>query len=58
MLALRWVLASLLLTACSLPAGQAAVDLAPRLRAQADCDRADGVWREVLGFCEYRSGCR
>ena len=56
MLALRWVLASLLLGACSLPA--ASVDMSSRLRAQADCDRADGVWREVLGFCEYRSGCR
>jgi hypothetical protein len=59
MLELRWlIMASVFLGACSLPAGQASVDMTPQLRAQADCQRADGVWRDVLGFCEYRSGCR
>ena len=54
---LRWVIiASLFLGACSLPAGQMSV-ASPRLTAQAECDRADGVWREALNFCEYRSGC-
>jgi hypothetical protein len=57
MLDLRWgIIASLLLSACSLPTGQTSA-MSPRLTAQAECDRADGVWREALNFCEYRSGC-
>jgi hypothetical protein len=58
MLQLRWALiASLLLGACSLPASQADVT-SVRLSAQADCSRAEGVWRTALDFCEYTSGCR
>jgi outer membrane biogenesis lipoprotein LolB len=54
MLALRWMLvASLLLGGCSIPGHQPAA-----LSARTDCDRADAVWREALGFCEYTSGCR
>ena len=58
MLDLRWVIiASLLLSACSLPAGHPPV--APSQQtAQAACYRADGVWRTALNFCEYPSGCR
>ena len=58
MVELRWMLvASLVLGACSMPARQASVT-APVTLAQADCARADGVWRSALGFCEYTSGCR
>ena len=58
MLDLRWVImASLLLGGCALPTGQTSVTSA-RLTVHAECDRADGVWREALNFCEYPSGCR
>jgi hypothetical protein len=58
MLHLRWVIiASLLLGACSLSAGQMSI-ASSRPRVQAECYRADGVWREALNFCEYPSGCR
>lgn len=58
MLDLRWViLVSFLLSGCSVPAGQASITSA-RPSALAECDRADGVWREALNFCEYPSGCR
>lgn len=56
MLDLRWVvIASLFLSACSLPASQTSVTT--QLTAQAECARGYGVWREALNFCEYRSGC-
>jgi hypothetical protein len=55
MLDLRWVIiASLLLGGCSLATGQASVASA----RVSECDRADGVWRQALNFCEYPSGCR
>ena len=58
MLDLRWLMVgALLFSGCSIPVDQASVASA-RAMAQADCARADGVWREVLNFCEYRSGCR
>jgi hypothetical protein len=57
MLDLRWmIVASLFLSACSLPTGQTSV-MSARATAQAECERAGGVWREALNFCEYRSGC-
>ena len=56
--ALRWmIVASLLLGACSIPGHQPAA-LSALTAARTDCDRADAVWREALGFCEYTSGCR
>jgi len=58
MLQLPWVIiASLLLGACSLPAGHTSI-ASSQPRAHAECYRADGVWREALNFCEYPSGCR
>lgn len=58
MLTLRWlIVASLLLGACATPGYQPAA-LSARTAAQTDCDRADAIWREALGFCEYTSGCR
>jgi hypothetical protein len=57
MLALRWVIiASVLVGGCALPTAQTSVT-SPQLAAQAECARGYGVWREVLNFCEYRSGC-
>jgi hypothetical protein len=57
MLRLGWlIIASLVLGACSLPAARMSVT-STQLAAQAECDRGYGVWREVLNFCEYRSGC-
>jgi len=50
------IVASLVLGACSIPAAQVSV-MSPQLAAQAECVRGYGVWREVLNFCEYRSGC-
>ena len=57
MLRLWWLMiASLVLGACSLPAARTS-GTSPQLTAQAECVRGYGVWREVLNFCEYRSGC-
>jgi hypothetical protein len=57
MLDLRWlIVASLLFSACSIPAAQPSA-MSARSMAQADCDRAHGVWRDALNFCEHRSGC-
>jgi hypothetical protein len=49
------IIASLGLSACSLPTARMSVTT--RELAQAECERGYGVWREVLHFCEYRSGC-
>ena len=49
------IIASLVLSACSLPTARMSVTT--RELAQAECERGYGVWREVLHFCEYRSGC-
>jgi hypothetical protein len=57
MLHLRWVLVgSLLLSGCAVPASQTSVT-SPETTGQAQCARDYGVWRDVLNFCEYRSGC-
>lgn len=53
MLRLWWLMvACFVLGACSLPAVRMSVS-----SAQVECERGYGVWREVLSFCEYRSGC-
>jgi hypothetical protein len=52
----RWsaiVVALVLAAGCSSVAGGPPAS-SSRLRAQEDCLRTGGAWREVLTFCEYR----